>query len=116
MSDAESAVPGQAGNDSEVTLELPPAETDRALLKTVQAHVLLRRSDTENRIAWTFVIAIVLALPVMLLAMIWGKGDGTDLSKDFQAVFEKWVTLIGPLAGAAVGVGAMSRSGDRRDD
>jgi hypothetical protein len=111
----ESGVAEKAGKDDAVTLEIAPAETDRDLMKAVQAHVLFHRSVTENYIAWTLVIAIVLSLPAMLIAMAWGKGNSVDQSKEFQAVFERWLTLLGPLAGAAVGVGALSRSGDKRD-
>lgn len=107
---------GQSGNEEAVRLEISSPETDRDLLKEVEAHALLHRSLTENYIAWTLVIAIVLSLPAMLIAMACGKGSGTDLTKGFQEVFERWLTLIGPLAGAAVGVGAMSKSGDKRND
>jgi hypothetical protein len=97
-------------------IDVLPAARSEDVMKSVKAHALLQRSNTESWIAWLLVIAIISALPLMLLITLIGGWASADLSDKLQSIFDRWLTLVGPLAGAAVGVGAMSRSGGATDE
>ena len=105
--------PNSDGFETEsASLQLGPIASDADYTHKVNAANSRDRSRTENMIATVLVWAVVLSLPVMLLVMRWLP----EASKDFQSLFDRWITLVGPLAGAAVGFGARDRSDRRNGD
>lgn len=62
-------------------------------------------ADTRNKIALIFTVSMVASLPLYLLAKYFLKG--TD---DLDKVFDKWFSVVGPLAGAAIGAYSVSVS------
>ena len=98
--------PGSASNPTDATeffLPLADSGSDQQYLRATHAIIASQRSRTENFIAKLLVWAIVLSLPA-LLVVVWLL---PDTSEQFQSLFDRWITLVGPLAGAAVGFGAM---------
>ncbi len=91
--------------DQDVIVDLAPAVDDTDFQTKVKAEIERNRADTENRLAMILVYAIVASLPLMFL-VLWALPTNSEI---FQTAFERWLTLIGPLAGAAVGFGASVR-------
>jgi len=77
--------------DERVSLDL---ESTGAYLDPIKkAH-----ADTRNKIALVFTYSLVLSLPVYLVAKMLGKG-----ADDLDKIFDRWFSVVGPLAGAAIG-------------
>lgn len=81
----------------EFRLGLDPTDDYRK----VSAAIARDRAATENKIAMVLVGALVASLPVYFAAL-WFCPAQSEQLKD---ALEKWFTVLGPLAGAAVGVG-----------
>lgn len=64
------------------------------------------RARTENRLALILVSALVAALPVSFIG-IWILPSSSEAVREVAA---HWFSVVGPLAGAAVGIGGMSRN------
>jgi hypothetical protein len=62
------------------------------------------KARTENYVALILVIALVASLPIYLIILICSPGNSQILT----SAFTPWLTVVGSLAGAAVGVGAMA--------
>lgn len=107
-------IPSSEGYETEyASLQLGSSASDADLYtRRLNAAINRDRSRTENMIATLLVWAVVLSLPVMVLVTRWLP----ESSKDFQSLFDRWITLVGPLAGAAVGFGARDRSDRRNGD
>ena len=76
-------------------------------LTRAAAKIAHERARTENRIALILIISVVASLPVYFLA-IWIRPDS---AVELKEAYDRWLMIIGPLAGAAVGIGAMVRTG-----
>lgn len=85
------------GKDESFVLD---TEDVQPFSKRVSAAIAEGRARTENRVALILVLAIVAALPLYVFA-IWLLPDTQEVSQ----AFDRWFTVMGPLAGAAVGVG-----------
>jgi hypothetical protein len=77
--------------DERVSLDLESTGKYLDLIKKAHA-------DTRNKIALVFTYALVLSLPVYFLAKTFGRG-----MDDLDKIFDRWFSVIGPLAGAAIG-------------
>ena len=80
--------------DSEVPFGIDAVPTEQYIKQQI-AHGHAR---TRNVVALILVWAIVLSLPTYLLAILLVK-NGESMDK----VFERWFSLVGPLAGTAIG-------------
>ncbi|HUY92823.1 MAG TPA: hypothetical protein VMV10_29050 [Pirellulales bacterium] len=76
-------------------------DSTAAYQQRVQADIARDRAATENTIAKILVGALVGALPVYFLAL-WAR---PELADQLASGLEKWFAVMGPLAGAAIGVG-----------
>lgn len=88
----------------EFSLGIDPIER---YLTTKAAQIAGERAKTENRIALILIVSIVASLPVFFVVI----GLFPDSTPDMREAYDRWLMVIGPLAGAAVGIGAMLRSG-----
>lgn len=93
----------------EFSLGLEPTETYQ---RAVAADIARQRATTENRVAIVLVLALVASLPVYFIA-IWLCPSQAEHLKE---AVEKWYAVMGPLTGAAVGVGLSNnrRSADSK--
>ena len=87
--------PQPTGVGSQVDLE----ETD-PYLKRVVADMRRSRARTADRVAIILVSAVVLSLPLYVIAVaLAGTVDEDDLAR----IFGKWYDVVSPLLGAAIG-------------
>lgn len=69
-------------------------------LKRVVADMRRSRSHTADRVAIILVSAVVLSLPLYVIAVaLVGTVDEDDLTR----IFGKWYDVVSPLLGAAIG-------------
>lgn len=79
-------------------------------LVRVKGAIAHGRARTRNVVAVAIVVAFVLSWPLFLCAsIIWPEGAERSAGQ-----FDNWLLVLGPLAGAAVGVG-VSETAARRD-
>jgi len=81
----------------EVRLDLQPTENYRR-------EVQIGHAKTRNLVVLILTWSIVLSLPVFLLARLVTRTGNEELDK----VFDRWFSMVGPLAGAAVGAYGVS--------
>ena len=73
-----------------------------------QVRIAEQRATTRNIVSVILVAACVLAFPIYVLALYFLP----DLKQDVMTGFSQWLTVIGSLTGAAIGVGAMASRKD----
>jgi hypothetical protein len=81
----------------EFALDLEPSH--KYLRHDVHARIQHERAKTANLVAVMLVAGVVLSLPVFLLSA-WTKPDQIELTK---GIFDKWYSIVSPLAGTAIG-------------
>jgi hypothetical protein len=77
-------------------------------LDPLKQQIQRQKAETANRIAIALVSGVLLSPVIYLAAILWRA----ESSKEIHLVFDKWFSLVGPLAGAAVGAYYSSRSHD----
>lgn len=113
-SDSSSNSGGQRdeGVNEVIPLDLTPAFQDVNL----KHHIAVDRARTENLITKILVVAVVASFPVLLLyfGFLNYRCSAAEQHLDVvMSAYDRWVTLVGPLAGAAVGIGVQSRRSDQ---
>jgi len=71
--------------------------------RRIKSEIKRGHAQTANRVASILVWAVVLAFPFGVVASLIAKCLGLDFSGVIETMFERWFSVIGPLAGAAVG-------------
>jgi len=96
--------------DQETTISLDVEPTSE-YTKRVVVEIAREKARTERRLALILVLALVCSLPVYYVALYFMPQQSAHLSD----AMDKWFTVLGPLAGAAVGIGYIrqSQSSDR---
>ena len=89
--------------DTAIALDLEPKE---GFYERVRVEIARDKARTESRLATILVCALVVSLPVYYFA-VWATPTLADSLSD---AMDKWFTVMGPLAGAAVGVGYLRES------
>lgn len=80
---------------------------EQAYQHKVDADIKKPKASTENRATHLLVAALILSLPTYLLLRFCFFVVGADSAEmdSVDNIFERWLTIIGPLAGAAIGFG-----------
>lgn len=90
-------------DDNAISLDVDAKEN---YIERVAHEIARDKAKTENRLAMVLVWALVLSLPTYFIAVSIRPANGTLLAD----AMDKWFTVLGPLAGAAVGVGYLRQS------
>ena len=83
------------------TLDIDPDETCRMMSAQNRRDIV----RTANLAAVILILGVVLSFPLFVIVVAYlGNNNGSVESIEIiKSVFDKWVTVIGPLAGTAVG-------------
>ena len=83
-----------------IKLDVDPLET---YLRQTPAIIERDKARTANRVTMLLIFGLLWALPLYLVAVLatmWIKPDTSNL---VSSVFDKWFSVVGPLAGTAIG-------------
>ena len=97
---------GQASEalpEEEISLSM---DEPAGFIQRLHAHIAVEKSKTDNKIAQWLVASVILSLPVIFFALACGPVGCREVIKE---AFDRWITLVGPLVGAAVGVGVIAK-------
>lgn len=86
------------GPDEHIDVDVD--DVDRYLRKT-DAQIRFGRARFENWIGGMLILALVFSLPLYGVLVFLGL----ERSPNFSVAFERWYAVVGPLAGAALGIG-----------
>jgi len=94
------------GVDSHETTISLDVEPTTEYTKRVVVEIAREKARTERRLALILVGALVCSLPIYYVAIFFMPDAATHLSD----AMDKWFTVLGPLAGAALGVGYLRQN------
>ncbi len=88
-------MPQEPGESFQVDLE----STEQFYRHDLSELIRRDKARTANLLAMVLVVGVVLSLPLYLLS-VWLVPEGGDR---LAVVFDKWYSIISPLAGTAIG-------------
>lgn len=92
------------------TINVDLALSEKSEVKfNVHEEIAKDRAKTENFFLKATIFAVCASPIVIFLAIFWMP----DQSSSVVDVFERWLSVLGPLLGAAFGAGAFNRSESR---
>ncbi|MDB5338839.1 MAG: hypothetical protein JWN70_4458 [Planctomycetaceae bacterium] len=93
--------------DAPIEIELP-LESPEAFRSNVDHEIARARSFTENFFLKAAIVSVAASPVVVFMAFFTQPNAHEAISQ----IYERWLTVLGPLLGAAFGFGAVKR-GDR---
>lgn len=88
--------PDPSNPEPAIVLDAEPTEQYRHSIN-------VQHAQTRNRIALILIWAVVLSLPVYLVTAAIAVAKSKESAISLDKVFDRWFSLVGPLAGTAVG-------------
>lgn len=98
--------PHESPTITEIALDIDRKEN---FIENVKTEIARDKARTENRLATILVCALIASLPVYYVAVYYMPSNTAALTD----AIDRWFTVLGPLAGAALGVGYLRNSSSK---
>src|SRR5580765_2554638 len=85
---------------ADFTLDVEPPDR---YLQRIHANIRKDQARVANRVALILVGAVVLSLPLYLVVDCIFLWRGSPAAEKIQPIFDRWYTIVSPLAGTAIG-------------